>query len=90
MSTAAKQQHSTTPWRIVSADGYDVAQFRGEWDRKKAPSNAKLMLAAPDLLEAAELALKLFQQHIPDAPEIQVIRAAVDKAKGRDKRKLVN
>lgn len=56
-----KQRFSAAPWRLVSADGYDVMRMYGDFDPKHASKNAKLVIAAPDLLETCENVLKFME-----------------------------
>ncbi|WP_134687544.1 hypothetical protein [Brevibacillus migulae] len=56
-----KQRFSAAPWRLVSADGYDVLRMHGDFDPKYAAKNAKLIIAAQDLLETCEKALKFME-----------------------------
>ncbi|QQE76765.1 hypothetical protein KDJ56_22075 (plasmid) [Brevibacillus composti] len=79
-----RQKHSMTPWRIVSADGYDVLQFRGQFDPKHAPKNTRLIIAAPDLLLSCEMALKLLENPDVNSRErnkvIEQLRASITAA----------
>lgn len=85
-ANSERQKHSMTPWRIVSADGYDVLQFRGQFDPKYAPRNTRLIIAAPDLLASCELALKLLEKSDEDNGErnkvIEQLRASIAAATG--------
>ncbi|MEB8615824.1 hypothetical protein P4G83_28740 [Bacillus cereus] len=87
-----KRRHSAIPWRIVSADGYDVLQFCGQFDPKHAPRNADLIVAAPYLLESCQLALS-FLEGAKDATGEEIatkLREAIAEATGQSNRTLLS
>ena len=98
MKTAEKASHTPGPWETkpetdyvpaqVWADGRQLAEVYGE-DRATRAINARLMAAAPELLEACEIALWI-RDRIADVSrnvgltleEWDQIEAAIRKAKG--------
>jgi len=48
----------------------------------KPKDDARLIAAAPELLEALEAVVSTLATYTPDAPELKVARAALKKARG--------
>lgn len=86
--------HSPTPWQntngtIESADGWHVASVHGHVGPETKKSNANIIAAAPELLEALETLLAEVDDHQEDCPQtvatdevLTKVRAAIAKAKG--------
>ena len=89
-------KHTKAPWLITTIQGEDclmvgggdgsevVADIRTDWPEEAVEANARLIAAAPELLEAAEEAARWWgnQESLDSAPWIYVIREAIAKAKG--------
>lgn len=88
--------HSPAPWSVETTDangwkGLSIKDADGVWianlvfqhgDNERA--NARVMIAAPDLLEAARLALAYVSNSLGDAREIEAgLRDAIAKAEPR-------
>ena len=78
-------------WAVVDENDYGIAQIHGIVNEKNWEANAKLIAAAPDLLEALEsVALDLFYQiesthgekTANKYPSITQAKKAIKKAKG--------
>ena len=96
MSESKQAQHTPGPWRAVGTDVFApskrVAQCDDRLDihfRGEALANARLFAAAPDLLEAAELAEATIERLQGGARAfssangtLDVLRAAIARAKG--------
>ena len=80
---------------LETSENQKIAEISGPFDNKEQKANAQLISAAPELLEAAEEALKYFKDKISkmddineeeEAPEWVVIpmklEAAIQKAEG--------
>ena len=89
-----KSKHTPGPWRVdpESEEAYDimagerriVAQVLTQRDDATvATVNARLIAAAPELLEALEAAEKELQE-LDDSDALFMARAAIAKAKGTD------
>jgi hypothetical protein len=86
--------HSLGPWRkglagdIVTEDGRIIASMY--WARPEAHANARLVAAAPELLEALEDILPLAENGFrlgptdPDSVRIKRAHAIAAKAKGEE------
>jgi len=92
--------HTKGPWKATRDDLQGYYAIRGEdgtlvfetggntLHTKNRDANALLIAASPDLLEAAEAALKLWDKHglgdddDESAPVYSQLRAAIAKAKG--------
>jgi len=92
-------QHTTGPWRVFDAftdpeivtdrptafETESLVQFKGQTNAK---ANARLMAAAPELLDALELCedaladLARLDDGTPSISALQSARAAIAKAKG--------
>lgn len=84
-------KHTPGPWRVESGPYYRAIRVDGEViadvrqiGRSFNESNARLLAAAPDLLEALEGLLAVVEQNdLPlSDPERIAARAAIAKAKG--------
>lgn len=89
-------QHTPGPWSthmcddtsIVDRDGRDIAQICGDYRHPDiwpvTEANARLIAAAPEMLEALKIALAAFKaQDRMDVSAVHVIEEAIDKAEGR-------
>lgn len=93
-----EQKHTPGPWVLfpyasrndsksrdakiaVDGDGTCVAVAYG-YQTSEAESNARLIAAAPDMLEQLEYALKWFNKHESAHPFIATIGDVIAKAKG--------
>ena len=77
-------KHTPGPWKIeegcfVSAEGFVIARIIG-CDSKKNESNARLIAAAPELLEALESMLENWESGGISPYPIKQARAAISKA----------
>ena len=81
------------PWFAVDVDEMgltivDTGRLDDNYICRAETDNARLIAAAPDLLEACEKALEVINQNIPNETEVAVpgigplLRAAITKAKG--------
>lgn len=91
MSTATKMKHTPRPWHLHSTgpddavrivDGRDrlIATVAERGDDTETEGNARLILAAPELLEALRRCLR-FGDLLPDLAD--EARSAIDAAEGR-------
>lgn len=78
-------KHTPGPWserngRIFQIDREEltIADVARAFDGDYSPSNARLIAAAPDLLEALEYAIK----QVPELATVPGIAAALAKARG--------
>jgi hypothetical protein len=95
-------EHTPGPWHVKDFDG-DQIMVRGERSMPAVCTgpdrwaNARLIAAAPELLEAAKLALDIAEEWISselsgtgfyeeDMAELQPVRDAIAKAEGKDDR----
>jgi hypothetical protein len=103
MNTTKAVEHTTGPWRVAPASDYPSGLnvdantrgyvcLAGEWDDARAVANARLIAAAPDLLEACRAFLRAPSTGSsgPGSVTIEVTtfnlnaaRAAIAKAEGR-------
>ena len=87
-------EHTPGPWRIDDDPYHIIAAYNGDWSdfwsvatatgdcgpgKSRTAANARLISAAPDLLEALEVALPFIRTS--DAV-LQLARAAIAKARG--------
>ena len=76
---------STGEWQVF-ADKYNVIICDNVWDHtanktgNSIEANARLIAAAPDLLEALELLM--YRSEIHDPKMLAIAHAAIDKARG--------
>lgn len=82
--------HTPGPWtilaedyRVYAEDDYPVALASSHRESEQRLANAHLIAAAPDLLEACELMLTVagLDREAPHA--VNVMRAAIAKARGQ-------
>ena len=66
----------------ISADGHIVPMNTSEGDLYEAEANARLIAAAPELLEALKAAQKKGSRWHPADPVVQQINVAIAKATG--------
>lgn len=82
------QRKAISRWVIVTGEGGSVAECApaGPWvSNETADANARLIAAAPDLLEAAKMALEMYRQLQPVGGWQAVhdfLHAAIAKAEG--------
>ena len=91
MSATEKATHTPGPWESkqesayvpaqVWADGRQLAEVYGE-DRATRAANARLIAAAPELLEALEALLIGHEEGATPSEWFEQARAAIRKAKG--------
>ena len=92
-AAAETAKHTPGPWRdgtegnfrIYGRDGQDVAEALPRvLNTREWRANARLIAAAPDLLEALKELQPFFEgEHHPDHPHCRQMRAAIAKAEGR-------
>lgn len=81
-------KHTKGPWKFsgrqMHEDFYLVEEENGMWNiaRVEGEANARLIAAAPDLLEAAEFALNFLTV---DKMAYNKLKEAINKAKGESK-----
>jgi hypothetical protein len=85
-------KHTKGPWKthlvdstaIVTEDGKLIAKAEGDYhlDHAAMEANARLIAAAPDLLEALELLQAGWSKNAITAGTWAIARAAIAKAKG--------
>ena len=79
--------HTKGPWKAYETEVY-FANNAGGLSVAGCPdaeANARLIAAAPELLEAPEEMLVNYADCLPgESPKIDKARAAIDKAKGAD------
>ena len=88
----AKPKHTPGPWRlgyvdhtgatIRTGDAAQLAIATATGARPELEANARLIAVAPELLEAAELALKQMEALAPQLSTASYLRAAIAKAMG--------
>ena len=88
------EKHTPGPWRVVGSEvwgcRFRLADGRGtydEKDRRRRNANAQLIAAAPELLEAAKLALEVLEGMSENADIISAKLAlgpTIEKAEGHD------
>lgn len=93
-------RHTSGPWKthlcndtsIIDGEGNDIAQVSGDYENPAVwpvmEANARLMAAAPELLEALKELADLFDDFVegkyrPDSFTSQPARAAIARAEGR-------
>jgi len=83
-------KHTPGPWRYDYAPGYcgELLAANGttlaEFVTEPSEANARLIAAAPDLLEALETWLEQYSsEEYEDCPEVVQTRAAIAKATGQ-------
>ncbi len=88
--------HTPGPWRVeesttgaallvIAANGLRVADIQRQSRTDLRPENARLIAAAPALLEAAEAVLAAFEGDLVDHPAqntLDALEAAIARAKG--------
>ena len=79
-------KHTLGPWRVESGPYYRAIRVDGEViadvrqiGRSFNESNARLIAAAPELLEALEYAIR----QIPELESVPGVKAAIAKAKSK-------
>ena len=91
-SPKATAQHTPGPWKLQTPSGIfaptgtvlATAYHMGTEPNNEREANARLICAAPDLLEALEPFTLLNPLHCPDyAGSIEIARAAIAKARGQ-------
>jgi hypothetical protein len=67
--------------------GHHSALIEHHWDADVAKANARLIAAAPDLLEALKKLDDFFETYRPEGHPVsdphELVRAAIDKAEGK-------
>jgi hypothetical protein len=83
-STSQYRNH----WRVTAKSPHvngkmqTVCELNGPWDEENYKANAKLIAAAPELLEAAELAEAAWTGNGDMSTAIDALLLAIAKAKG--------
>lgn len=78
-------EHTPGPWKIGRSGPYgaDVETEKGFMVAEVyRPEDASLIAAAPELLEAAEKAANLIDDHDSSGAPAAILRTAINKAKG--------
>ena len=81
-------EHTPGPWEVqgdlvVRPDGYSVAECQAQEVDGQYYANARLIAAAPDLLEALGQCLEVMDEyHVNHDPAFSNATAAIAKAKG--------
>lgn len=78
-------KHTPGPWEILStleicSGNKDICELKGWMNEDQA--NARLIAAAPDLLEALKLMVDTYDNGGWPSSTLVIARAAIDKAKG--------
>lgn len=92
MTTDIQKRHSPAPWKInqeikthvMTEDGYAICDMATTYSSLKYDehlANARLIAAAPELLEALESLLPIWSSGI-DEPWVKKARQAIAKARG--------
>lgn len=88
-------KHTPGPWKVIPVKtGYyidsrcgpvaDTMDFDDEYGSIESEANARLIAAAPDLLEAARALLDLAERHGWLHVAVNAARAAIAKAEGEE------
>jgi hypothetical protein len=86
-------KHTPGPWEIVPADKQIQIHAKGfkgslaliDWSDERANADARLIAAAPELLDQCKDALTFMLEMVPlpkDHPRCMALRAAIAKATG--------
>lgn len=85
-------KHTPGPWKldgvwglVIGPKGQEICAIHArlpEVPTEQAKENARLIAAAPDLLEACRKLLAFLESTIIKGPAVDELRAAIDKAEG--------